>query len=646
VAVLPAAVVRSPRGLIRLLREPQRTGNEAALTTHSSFSVRMFSAAHRLKTWATGLGFGVRRRTTGGMSIAIYHFEAKVITRTTGRTVVGAAAYMSCSEMTSEYDGIHHDYRRKQGLIFERVFLPGNAPAEWADREKLWNAVEAAETAKDSRLARQVILALPLELSQERQEKLVVDFVYQNFVSDGMCADVAIHDPDGKNPHAHIMLTIRPLDANGKWQSKTEKEYLCMKDGEERGLTSSEFKAMQSEGWEKQYPYKVGKKKVYMVPSEAEVQGYVRASKYPKCTRYGRQNPICERWNSEDQLQSWRAAWSEAANKALEQIGSEERIDHRSHAECGLEEQPTVHEGVTARSMEKKGITSERCELNRQIRKDNALLHRLKAHVAELAQKIRDSMSGIADRLGDVWMCMVESQYHREHIHNEQQDILNDLRPVLDDYERYRWIQDSIEKLSARREELVTQRKAIPILQIRKRQELSEQIDSLASQIEAREKNKEFLLKTRRYPSEKEMIEVGNRIHTGRNKLEQLKKTDKAYASELNRAAAEYDALMKQAQDYAAESLSSMQADIRSRAEQRLADRLKQRYGDLFQKYLLKIAIQGTEERIKQHKQNPQTDTKQQSKSMLQRLMEAKTTKINQNPEVESTENISNQERY
>lgn len=630
---------------MRLLREPQRTGNEAAISVRSSFSVRMFSAAHRLKTWATRLGYGARRRTTGGMSIAIYHFEAKVITRTTGRTAVGAAAYMSCSEMTSEYDGIHHDYRRKQGLVFEKVFLPENAPAEWADREKLWNAVEAAETAKDSRLARQIILALPLELSQERQEKLLTDFVYQNFVSDGMCADAAIHDTDGSNPHAHIMLTIRPIDANGKWQSKTEKEYLCMKDGEERSLTSSEFKAMQSEGWEKQYPYKVGKKKVYMVPSEAEAQGYVRASKYPKCTRYGRQNPICERWNREEQLQFWRAAWSEAANKSLEQIGSEERIDHRSHAERGLEEQPTVHEGVTARAMEKKGVASELCELNRQIRKDNASLLRLKAHVAELAQKIRDSISGIADRLGDVWMRMVESQYHREHIHNEQQDILNDLRPVLDDYEQYRRIQDPIEKLSARREELVTQRKVTPILQIRKRQELSEQIDLLASQIEAREKNKGILLKARRYPNEKKMLEIGDRIHTGRDKLEQLKKTDKAYAAEMNRTTAEYDTLMKQMQDYDADVFSSMQDDIRSRAEQRLADRLKQRYGGLFQKYLLKIAIQGAEERIKQHKQNPQIDTKQQSKSMLLRLMEAKTTKINKSPEVEPTENISNQER-
>ena len=130
-----------------------------------------------------------------------------------------------------------------------------------ADREKLWNAVEAAETAKDSRVARQIILALPLELNHDQQIKLLSDFVQKFFVSDGLCADVAIHDTDGSNPHAHIMLTLRPLDEKGKWQSKTEKEYLCVKNGEERGLTSSEFKEMQSEGWGKQYQYRIGKRR-------------------------------------------------------------------------------------------------------------------------------------------------------------------------------------------------------------------------------------------------------------------------------------------------------------------------------------------------------------------------------------------------
>ena len=171
-----------------------------------------------------------------------------------------------------------------------------------------------------------------------------------------MCADVAIHDPDGHNPHAHILLTMRPLNKDGTWQYKTEKEYLCIRDGEERGFTAAEFKVAQAEGWEKQYPYKVGKKKVYMTSSAAGVQGLERASKYPKSTKYGRQNPITARWNSEEQLIAWRAAWADVSNRYLEKAGREERIDHRSHAERGLDEHPTIHEGVSARKMEKGRI--------------------------------------------------------------------------------------------------------------------------------------------------------------------------------------------------------------------------------------------------------------------------------------------------
>ena len=79
-----------------------------------------------------------------------------------------------------------------------------------------------------------------------------------------------------------------------------------MKNGEEKGFTAAEFKSAQNDGWEKQYPYKVDKKKVYMTPSAAETQGLVRADKHPKSTRYGRQNPISERWNSEEQLAAMR----------------------------------------------------------------------------------------------------------------------------------------------------------------------------------------------------------------------------------------------------------------------------------------------------------------------------------------------------
>ena len=118
-----------------------------------------------------------------------------------------------------------------------------------------------------------------------------------------MCADVSIHDTDGHNPHAHILLTVRPLDQAGHWQAKTQKEYLCRRGSEEQGFTAEEFLAAKQEGWEKQYPYQSGKKKTYLTPSEAQNHpDYTRTSKSPKSTRYGRQNPISEAWNSEEQL--------------------------------------------------------------------------------------------------------------------------------------------------------------------------------------------------------------------------------------------------------------------------------------------------------------------------------------------------------
>jgi len=130
--------------------------------------------------------------------------------------------------MYNDYDGIQHDYTRKQGLVWQEVFLPSMAPPEWADRQTLWNAVEEAEKSKDSRLAREFVAALPVELGWDKWITLLTDFIQTNFAAEGMCADVCIDGTDGHNPHAHIMLTVRPLAKDGKWQYKTEKEYLCI----------------------------------------------------------------------------------------------------------------------------------------------------------------------------------------------------------------------------------------------------------------------------------------------------------------------------------------------------------------------------------------------------------------------------------
>ena len=123
--------------------------------------------------------------------MAIYHMQAKVVSRGSGRSAVAASAYMSCSRMYNDYDGIQHDYTRKHGLIYQEVLLPPMASPEWKDREQLWNAVEAAEKTKDSRLAREFVVALPVELDKDSNISLLKDFIQKNFVDMGMCADFA-----------------------------------------------------------------------------------------------------------------------------------------------------------------------------------------------------------------------------------------------------------------------------------------------------------------------------------------------------------------------------------------------------------------------------------------------------------------------
>ena len=195
--------------------------------------------------------------------MTIYHLEAKVISRGSGRSAVAASVYLSCTNILHDYDGVRHDYTRKKGLVWQDVFLPEFAPPEWKDRGVLWNAVEENEKIKDSRLAREFVPALSIELTLAQWQELLSDFIQNSFVAEGMCADVAIHDPPppGHNPHAHIMLTVRPLDEQSNWQYKTEKEYLCVRNGEERAFTAAEFKAAQADGWEKQISTRLGVRK-------------------------------------------------------------------------------------------------------------------------------------------------------------------------------------------------------------------------------------------------------------------------------------------------------------------------------------------------------------------------------------------------
>ena len=519
--------------------------------------------------------------------MAIYHLEAKVVSRGAGRSAVAASAYLSCSRLYNDYDGIQHDYTKKQGLVWQEVLLPEYAPQEWQDREKLWNAVEEVETAKDSRLAREFVAALPIELSQEQQIELLQAFIQEQFVADGMCADAAIHDTDGHNPHAHILLTVRPLDEQGKWQHKTEKEYLCMKNGEERGFTAAEFKTAQNEGWEKQYPYKVGKKKVYMTPSAAEAQGLIRADKHPKSTRYGRQNPISERWNSEDQLAAWRAAWADVTNRHLERYGHDERIDHRSNAARGLDEQPTIHEGVTAQALERKGIISDRCEINRQIKADNALLRELKAEIKKLAALVARTVPAIAEGLEKLRSRVLVFCYQLSHIRNGKSHIQKSLAVWKPEMERYAGLVQQIKEKSKERKALVAEKKELPVYHVKRHKALAVRIAELTEDLEELRSEKALLLQKFEYAEEAGTEAFRKDIATMEAGLKKLEAQEQKYSAELDKALDEYAELKTQAVDFDPVELHEARLAICEEIERSAVNQVRAAYGKKYNPLML-----------------------------------------------------------
>ncbi len=167
-----------------------------------------------------------------------------------------------------------HDFTRKGGVVLRDILLPDHAPAEYRDRATLWNAVEKIEKAKNSQLAREIEIAIPAELNFLQQTNLIREYVRRTFVDKGMCADICIHDKNDGNPHAHVMLTMRPINEDGTWGDKQKKEYILDSDGN------------------KIYDQKKRQYKCKSIPATD--------------------------WNEQTKAEEWRAAWADTANRYLE----------------------------------------------------------------------------------------------------------------------------------------------------------------------------------------------------------------------------------------------------------------------------------------------------------------------------------------
>ncbi len=285
------------------------------------------------------------------MRMTCPHFSISIRSRYNKRSgsrgsAVAGAAYQSAEKLFSEYDGRTKNYSYKQPeLVFSGLMLPENAPPEYSDRAALWNAVEKAETRFDAQLSRGIIAALPKELPFDQSIRMVKEYCRENFVSRGMCCDIAIHDPAPPvhNPHVHIMLTMRGIDENGKWLPKSRKEYVLDENGQRIRLPSGEWKS----------------RKVDTVD-----------------------------WNKKENAEVWRQSWEEYQNRYLERNQRPERVSLKSYKRQGIDQIPTGHMGAAASAMEKKGIETDIGNLNREIRQANSLMQSIRGMIRKLADWI------------------------------------------------------------------------------------------------------------------------------------------------------------------------------------------------------------------------------------------------------------------
>lgn len=282
-----------------------------------------------------------------------FHFSVNIISRGKGKSAVASAAYISGEKIKNEWDGVTHDYTRKEKVLVKNIILPDHIPKEFNDRSTLWNKVEMAEKNSNAQLARQFIIGLPKELTLSENKNLVERFIKENLTSQGMIVDYAIHDESqdkNGNIHCHIMTIMRPINEKGEFLAKSKKEYILDEKGE---------KILNKNG-------KPKTRKVELTT-----------------------------WNDKGNVEKWRENFSNLCNEYLAKNKIEKRVDHKSFKRQGIKQIPTIHLGASASAMERKGIRTEKGDINREIKKQNELLK----NIGNEIKKITSWLAGFKDKL-------------------------------------------------------------------------------------------------------------------------------------------------------------------------------------------------------------------------------------------------------
>jgi len=281
----------------------------------------------------------------------IYHLHTKNISRSAGRSSVGASAYTSGSilrfvayrsgeKIFDNAQDVEHNFSHKRGVVYSDILLPEKAPAIFKDRQTLWNTVEESEKRCDARLAREIEVSLSREFGITEDIEVLEEYIVKNFVCKGMIADFSIHDKGDGNPHAHILLTTRDVDESG-FKNKNRS------------------------------------------------------------------------WNEKSRLFQWRESWADICNKKFEAKGLAKRIDHRTLEAQGIDRLPTEHLGHEAHALERKGIRTVKGDINREIIKRNLI--KMKLDYIELSKEISAEMvkapdtnqeiKAIKDKINNIESC-------------------------------------------------------------------------------------------------------------------------------------------------------------------------------------------------------------------------------------------------
>ena len=286
--------------------------------------------------------------------MAIFHCQIKIISRGKGKTSTAAAAYRSGTKIVDDELGETYNYTRKGGVAFSEIILCANAPSTYSDRQTLWNEVQKIEKQKNAQLCREVEVALPIEFSRDEQVEVVREYIKKNFTDKGMIADWSLHDKSDGNPHAHILLTMRPLKQNGEWGAKRKDSYALDDNGNRIPVIDP----------------KTGKQKIGARGRKMWERISIQSTD----------------WNDQTKAEEWRKSWADICNEHLK---GQAHIDHRSYARQGKEQLPMLHESYAVRKIVKRGGYSYIIEYNEQVRKFNRERELIDKGIAEVQNELK-----------------------------------------------------------------------------------------------------------------------------------------------------------------------------------------------------------------------------------------------------------------